>query len=168
MSFPSPREESCSAKWSSNHRPDASLMKSKWNVNKWDSIDIDNTHTHIKKKKKLICIRIMTLFSYLGCWKSQHTQLLAYCWDEFVSWDWTKCFFTRLDRFNLVSVKLDKNDTALIPKMQRTSETRTSLIMDFQYSKTECIYHEPGLYFFKNLYLPSKTKSSSSAEMWED
>jgi len=33
----SPLEDSCFVKWSSNHRLGASLMKSKWKVNKWET-----------------------------------------------------------------------------------------------------------------------------------
>lgn len=97
-----------------------------------------------------------------------------YCWNEFIYQDRTKCFFVRLERFNPVSVKLDKDGTAVTHSwhlhLKWKKIARTSSIIGCQYSKTDFLHldiMEQDFFSLKIVYLPSKTTSSSSAEMWE-
>lgn len=78
MPFPSPWEESCFAKWSSNHRLDTSLIKSKWKVNirKAVTLTID-THTPTQKSYDFFFFIIMVLRLNLFSLSSGKSQCIA-------------------------------------------------------------------------------------------
>lgn len=78
MPFPSPWEESCFAKWSSNHRLDTSLMKSKWKVNKRKAVTLTiHTHTHQHKNRMIFFFIIMASRLHLFSLSSGKLQRIA-------------------------------------------------------------------------------------------